>query len=182
MRNKGYTQDFISAIQRRTAQVAVSASAARGQGAPGLVKAAREYLAKLPLAQFGVSRPVLFRARLDQTTRQLKDVLPEKGRNWGVARKLLNIFLRDALCTTYLSEHFRLESGKGFYELPLDSITASHLRREVPRGQLPRWLGVKHLVVEVSDQYQAAAATVANAHGIARVHLDAFWWAGPRSE
>jgi hypothetical protein len=33
----------------------------------------------------------------------------------------------------------------------------------------------------MSDQYQAAAQAVAAARGIARVHLDAYWWAGRSS-
>lgn len=160
--------------------MAVSASAARGQRAPGLVEAARRYLAVLPLRQFGVSREEVFRSRLDRATQRLTAALPGRGRSWGVARKLLNIFLRDALYTSYLRDRFRLGASEQFYELPLDSITAKRLRREVAAGQLPRWKGVKYLIPEVSQQYQTAAAAIAIARGIARAHLDAYWWVGPR--
>jgi len=61
-------------------------------------------------------------------------------------------------------------------ELPLDSITAKRLRQDLGRGRLPRWHGVKRLAPEISDEYQAAAQKIAAARGIARIHLDAYWW------
>lgn len=170
--------DLIEALQVRCARVAVGPSTVRGQGASGLVAAAREHLSSLPLGQFGASRPSLMRARLDHATVDLMDALPRRGRSWGVARKVLNIFLRDAVYTVYLRDAFRLERGEHLLELPLDSITAKALRRDVGGDQLPRWMGVKRLTPEMSDQYQAAAQAVAAARGIVRVHLDAYWWAG----
>ncbi len=117
------TQDtFIEAIQRRTARVAVGSSAARNQGAPGLVSAAREFFATLPLENFGVSNPAIFRQRLDRATGNLFGALPREAQSWGLARKLLNIFLRDALYTAYLRTRFGLDAAEELYELPLDSI------------------------------------------------------------
>jgi hypothetical protein len=138
-------------------------------------------LAGLDLRQFGVSGQALFRRRLDRATERLSRALPPRGRSWGVARKLLNIFLRDALYTSYLREAFRLDRAEDLLELPLDSITARRLRFEVGRGQLPRWQGVKRISPAASAEFQAAAAAVASARGISRVHLDAFWW-GSRSK
>lgn len=172
---------FLPAIQRRAARVAVGASAARGQGAPGLVLSAREFLAELPLGQFGVSDARLFRRRLDAATERLKRRLPARGRSWGIARKLLNIFLRDALYTRYLEEANTLRRAEAYLEVPLDSITAGRMRAAVPRGSLPRWSGVRHLTVEASDLFQAAALAEAKRYGVARVHLDALWW-GVRPE
>jgi hypothetical protein len=97
-----------------------------------------------------------------------------------VARKLLNIFLRDASYTTYLKDAYSLDLGEHNYELPLDSITAKRLRAEASEGALPRWRGVKHLTPEESDILQAAAATIAASRGIARIHLDAYWWGNRR--
>jgi hypothetical protein len=45
-------EQFIGAVQAHVARVAVSASAARGQGA-GVVKAARDFLTELSLGQLG---------------------------------------------------------------------------------------------------------------------------------
>ena len=138
------------------------------------------HLATLDLRQFGVSRQALFRRRLDRATDRLARALPRRGRSWGVARKLINIFLRDALYTSYLREAFQLDRAEELLELPLDSITARRLRAEVGRGQLPRWRGVKRISPAASAEFQAAAAAVAAAHNVSRVHLDAFWW-GSRS-
>jgi hypothetical protein len=171
---------FTQTIQVRTARIAASASAARGQRTPGLVAAARKYFETLPLRQFGVSRPRLFKKRLDRATLELMRTFPKKGRSWGVARKLLNIFLRDAFYTTYLCDAHHLGSAEHNYELPLDSITARRLRLEASQNAIPRWHGVKHLTPEMSDIFQAAAAAVASLQGIARIHLDASWW-GDRS-
>lgn len=173
-------QSFISAVQRRAARVAVGASTARGQRAPGLIEKAREFLAVLPLEPFGSGESALFRSSLDEATKKLSGAFPVRGRSWGLARKLLNIFLRDALYTAYLRNHFHLDRSEAFYELPLDSITARCLRQEIPNGGLPRWKGVKHLTVDVSALYQDAASRAAVSYRVARVHLDAYWWAGDR--
>jgi hypothetical protein len=171
---------LINAIQFRQARVSVGPSTVRGQRTPGLAKAAREYLANLSLAQFGTSRAALFRSSLDRATRQLKAQLPRKGRSWGIARKVLNIFLRDAFYNHYLRKQFQLDRGEALLEIPLDSITAGHVRNGTRLGRLPRWSGVKHLKSKSSDCYQREAAAIASRKGVARVHLDAFWWAGPR--
>ena len=170
-------QAFIAAIQRRTARVAVGPSTVRGQGPAGLVDAARVHLTNLPLRQFGVSRPSLFQQRLDAATKELQAAMPKGGRSWGMARKVLNIFLRDVLYNSYLREPYHLDRAEALMELPLDSITAKRLRHVVGADLLPGWAGVKHLSQTVSGQYQTAAAAVAQQLNVARVHLDAIWWA-----
>ena len=169
------TVPFLQAVQTRAARIACSVSATRGQGA-GVVASGREFLAQLPLAQFAVSRPNLFQQRLDETTQMLCRAFPKTSRSWGLARKVLNIFLRDALYTTYLSEKFSLCRAEQYFEVPLDSITARHLCQAAGRGALPRWLGVKHLTPQASAAYQAFAAEYGASHGIARAHLDTYWW------
>lgn len=174
------TVPFLEAVQSRAARIACGSSATRGQGA-GVVSAGRQFLAQLPLAQFSVSRPRLFEQRLDETTRQLCASFPQSAQSWGLARKVLNIFLRDALYTTYLADKYGLKESEANLEVPLDSITARHLCKAAGRGVLPRWLGVKHLTPKASALYQAYAAKLAKSHGIARAHLDTYWW-GHRDE
>jgi len=82
---------------------------------------------------------------------------------------LINIFLRDAFYTTYLNLYYKLEVVEYLLEIPLDSITAKNLRDNYPGSKLPRWLGVKHLSVEISDCYQNAANEIAQIKSIARV-------------
>jgi hypothetical protein len=89
---------------------------------------------------------------------------------------LLNIFLRDALYTGYLSDYYGLSSTEQFFEVPLDSISGKAIRKCRSGARLPRWPGVKHLDYQTSAQYQSAIRSEAKVRGIAPVHLDTFWW------
>lgn len=171
---------FIQAVQGRAARVTLGASALRSQG-PGVADAARPFLATLSLAPFAVSSGRVFAKRLDQATVALQATFPHGSGSWGLARKLLNIFLREALYTRYLAERYQLAKAEASFELPLDSITARRLL-ELRGAHLPRWPGVKHLSPEASYKYQVAAAAHAADLGISRVHLDAIWWGGPRNK
>lgn len=170
--------DLLRCIQARVARMAVGASAARGQGA-GVVGAGREFFEALPLAPFGQPERLVFEANLDRVTDELRLALPPGAQSWGLARKLVNIFLRDSAYTSHLREAHGLHLVEPLLELPLDSITASALQDGDNR--LPRWLGVKALTSTASAQYQLAAQERAGQMGIARVHLDAYWWADQRS-
>ncbi len=118
------SKDFLPAVQWHVARLSVGASAARGQRAPGLVDAARSYLAEMPLGGFGVASEIKFREHLDKKTEDLMRVLPRRGRSWGMARKLLNIFLRNALYDFYLRTAWKLHRSEYWLEVPLDGIVA----------------------------------------------------------
>lgn len=167
--------DLERVVQAHIARVAITPSAARGQGASGVVHAARVHLAQLDLSRF--CRGGEFPQLLDEETEALISVLPRAAQSWGLARKLVNIFLRDASYTVHLREPYRLSTVEALLEVPLDSITATELKRTQPPGALPAWVSVKGLSPEASDRFQAAAQSVARSEGIARVHLDALWWA-----
>jgi hypothetical protein len=134
----------------------------------------------MDLTPFGVSRLSTFRARLDRRTADLQRFMPKGAKGWGTARKALNIFLRDAFYTTYLCKRYKLRRAEGVLEIPLDSITAKRLHEEQTL-ELPRWPGVRHLTVPVSDAYQEAARHIAYERDIAPIHLDTYWWGGDRS-
>ncbi len=136
--------------------------------------AAREFMGDLKLAPFGTSDQSAYGRRLNAATRRLMVALPKRAATWGLSRKLLNIFLRDCLYTTYLTRAYNLSAAERLMEIPLDSITAKAIRAEVPG--LPRWPGVRHLDSDLSAAYQAAALMLARKRGVARVHLDGFWW------
>jgi hypothetical protein len=171
---------FLSTVQSRTARVAITASTVRGRGNKGTVSASRQFLRSLPLHRFAVRSASRFAAELDRTTDDLCAALPRNAQHWGLARKILNVFLRDCLYTTYLAEAYHLQRAEGFLEVPLDSITQRKLRRAAGRGVLPQWLGVRHVTPDVSAQFQAVAAKEAENQKIARVHLDALWWSADR--
>ena len=169
-----------AAIQQRTARGAVSASATRGPRSGGVAEAARQFLGGMRLTTFGTRDPRAFKRGLDHSTRQLKDALPKQGTSWGLSRKILNIFLRDCFYTTYLDKAYGLRAAEGLFEIPLDSITAKQIRQRTP--ELPRWPGVRKLIQKVSSEYQDAALRVAKQdYGVARVHLDAYWY-GARNQ
>lgn len=129
---------------------------------------------RVKLARFATRDRVAFERALNAHTRRLMAVLPKSGATWGLARKLLNIFLRDSLYTGYLSNAYGLASAERLLEIPLDSVTAKKIRKAAPN--LPRWRGVRYLDPDVSAAYQTAAWLVAQQKGTARVHLDSYWW------
>lgn len=142
-------KEFLAAVQSRVARIAVGPSTVRGKGHAGAVAAAQAFFREVDLADFGVSPPA-FRKALDRATRALVRRLPKGARHWGIARKLLNIFLRDSLYTTYLDTEYCLSRAVEALEIPLDSITGKQLNRIAGRGGLPRWPGVKNLSPSVS--------------------------------
>ncbi len=119
---------------------------------------------------------------MDDHTERLQGSLPAPARHWGIARKALNIFLRDALYTTYLNERFGLRQAEPFFEVPLDMLTATEIKRASGRASLPAWPGVKHILPSLSQQFQRAADAQTKRRGVARVHLDAVWWTVARDE
>ena len=177
---RGASKDFIHAMQARTAVVAIGASTLRGQGAPGMVNAAREFLRGMDLRRFAVRREVTFQKCLDDETKKLMAAFPRKGRSWGAARKAINIFLRDAFYNAYLRDHYALAVAQEWYEIPLDSATARGLRQEDGGSELSRWRGVKHLTPALSVEYQRFAFELARSRRIRRVHLDAYLWVANR--
>ena len=147
----------------------------RGAGSSGVVAAAREYLKRLTLTDFGTGDATGFRDSLDSATNELTVALPKQSRHWGLARKGLNIFLRDCLYTVYLRDAFSLQLAEAFFEVPLDSISGKSLF-EQSFGRLPRWKTVRGLTPSLSDKYQLEASRLASVRKTPRVHLDAIWW------
>lgn len=166
---------LLRSIQHYTARAAITSYSMRGAGSAGVVESAREFLAVLPLEQFGTSSKSKFLSGLDHTTLELTRALPKGAQRWGLARKGLNIFLRGCLYTTYLRDAFNLAAAEEYFEVPLDSITGDRLVKE-SRGALTPWKTVRGLRPRASAEYQAVAATLAVERGFARVHLDAVWW------
>jgi hypothetical protein len=175
-------REFIQIIHSRAARIAVGPSTVRGHGHGGVCKAARDYLRTVRLSRFGTQKQKTFIGALDDATEELKLSLPKDARKWGLARKIMNIFLRDCAYTSYLADKYNLMRSEYFYEIPLDSITAKALRKSVERGQLPQWPGVVRVTPELNAAFQQVAQTEAQRHGIARLHLDAFWWSLSRDE
>lgn len=91
------TPAILRAIQQRNARVAIGSSAMRGAGIKGVIETARLFLGRLGLSRFGTTSRERFDRQLNLTTQRLVRRLPAQSRPWGLARKGLNIFLRDCL-------------------------------------------------------------------------------------
>jgi hypothetical protein len=166
-------------MQKYVAEVAISASTLRNQGAEGVVAKARMLLSTVELSRFAVSSRTAFVELLDSETQHIRHQLPRGARHWGTARKALNIFLRDVLNHLYLRKHYRLGRIEPWLEVPLDKQVAGCLSRDFRSGDLPKWTGVKYLKPGDSAAYQKVAATVAADKKYrlrARVHLDLYYW------
>jgi hypothetical protein len=146
----------------------------RGRGNRGVVLRGRQFLSSLDLSVFGTENPRRFREELDNATSGLRRSFPKGARHWGLARKGLNLFLRECLYTVYLRDAHRLDRAEVFFEVPLDSLSG-HALWEGSRRALPRWKTVRGLNREISDQFQSVASELARQHNVARVHLDALW-------
>jgi hypothetical protein len=163
---------FISQMQKKVAVSAVGASAVRGQPR-GTIVAVRSFLARLALQTIPTQPPETFGPWLDRQTDDMN--IP-----WGVARKCLNLFLRDAFYSRYLHNEYGLLTLEQWLEVPLDGVVGRFLIRKQKGTRLASWPGLKHLQVEESLIFQEVATEIAQANGIARVHLDIFAWTDNR--
>jgi hypothetical protein len=170
---------FIKLVHKRVASVAVAASTVRGMGPKGTAAQARSFLARVNLKRFVVASEKEFARVLELTTQSFCRALPKAVGHWGLARKLLNIFLRDAAHNRVLNRKFGLAKIERWMEVPLDSHVGKQLRA-VPEGRhLPAWKTVVGLQPEVSEKFQIAASRLAKAKGLARVDLDICLWRKP---
>lgn len=168
------TPEILKAFQHRAARVALTASSMRGSGSKGVIAAGRQFLGALDLKPFGTNQESRFCTALDAATVSLTCALPRKAQHWGLARKGLNIFLRECLYTVYLRHHYNLGASERWFELPLDSYTGKALCAE--HAGLPPWRTVRGLDKALSEAFQNAATISGRQRGIDRVHLDAIWW------
>ncbi len=175
--------EFLRLMHRRIASGAVTPSAARRMGPKGTITAARKFLSqKVDLrgvGRSGKNYPLL----LDQLTLRFVLALPKGARHWGTARKLLNIFLRDATYNVYLREAFGLSRIERFLEVPLDSHVAKEIFEQIkslglrlPDHKLPRWKTVISVDADVNRAYQSAVRYVAEAERYDAVHFDVVAW------
>lgn len=169
-------EKLLMLMQRYVANIAISGSTLRNQGAPGVVEAARQFLAELPLNKFLYIQPVDYPGVLNQWTEELRAQLPLGAQNWGTARKALNVFLVQVLLNKYLVKEYGLNEFGEVFETPLDSQATKKLRQIAGRGSLPRWEKIKNLTIENSKRYQDFATKYAGEVGLPRACLDIMLW------
>ena len=170
---------FLALIQRFTAIQAVSPSSVRGQPEKTLEKI-HGYLGRLRLGRLAGKDSVHYHRWLEARTRQLQKKLGGRKKQWGVARKAMNLFMRSCLYNTCLSREFHLTQVQRYMEIPLDSAVARGLKEESKKeGQVefPLWQGLIGLDLELSCEFQQAAEKRARKVGLpGRVFLDNYLW------
>ena len=173
------TPKNLSAIHRYLAVTSVGPSTVRGSP-QGTADAARNFLSALRLKQFGTSDRSRFSSALDRQTEVLRRSLPATRRHWGLARKVLNIFLHNAFYNYYLRRANFLGKAERLFELPIDSAVVRGLRRATTDAVLPTWQGLSRLTISENEEFQVCALQVARQMRISRVHLDAILWTQER--
>jgi hypothetical protein len=181
------SRKIAKAVHYRLSEICVGASSLRNQGQPGFVRKSREYFYNnINIAEF--FRSLVTHKRflnfLDRHTQLLARKLPGGGKdkNWGSARKGLNLFFRELVYNKILCDYYNLPSDSEKYnklisrlELPLDKDVSLGIVNEF-KGDLPRWRSIKALKQNVSDLYQDAANQIATENSIPRIHLDLIYW------
>ena len=172
-------------LRRYVANVAITASALRKQGAAGFVSTAREFLANLDLKTLASVGPSEYPDWLETQTQALAAKFPIN--RWGPARKAINIFMVMASLNRFLCGEYALERFDDVLEVPLDGIVAGKLRTYAREHKLfsekgfPEWESIKALDAVNSAKYQTIAQHIARELGIPRGRLDVALWGGRRT-
>ena len=189
------TELYKQKLQRRLAQIAITNSALRNQGGPGIINKCREYCEKLSLDHFfdAIQSEIIYDIYLDTHTNEIQKVIwnnvhqleapyDDNYRGWGASRKALNLFFASVVYNQFFASLYNLpndfESYKRtiqYLEVPLDSHVGIKLYEQYP-AELSRWTRLKFLTPSLSKQYQDKATGKANQESIARVQLDIFYW------
>jgi len=167
------------------ARVSITQPTVRGQG-KGVLAASHRFLAvDFKLVGMRATTERSYIMRLDRATEALQRALGRTSGSFGLARKLLNIYIRDCFYSRMLCSQYRLESIGPFLEVPLDSFVARGLIVEAEKlGQfcrLPTWRTIKGLEREESDRFQSFARELASKRNHDRIHLDVTLWGSRKS-
>src|SRR4030042_6343545 len=82
-------------------------------------------------------RARVFIKELDQETEELRKSFCKPAQHWGLARKLVNVFLRDAFYTVYLHDAYALDGAESRLYIPLDSIADASVEDVKTSTQVP---------------------------------------------
>jgi hypothetical protein len=168
----------IEYIRTYIAYGSIGASTVRGLRTKGVVDAGRTALKQVDLRRYGTTTETYFGKVLDNDSEIVLAALPKGAQFWGVARKILNIFLRNALYNIYLNQHYNLNKHENSYEIPLDSLSATGIINGTVNLSKLNWVGVKYVTPDINHVFQILAKEIANERNTHRVHLDAYFWGG----
>jgi hypothetical protein len=175
--------EYREKLQRRLAQTTIGAQALRNQGAPGMVRIARNFCEQIDVQNFFDALPnqTTYNTFLNNHTAQLQAAFLQAEfpvDNFGAARKVLNLFVRELVYNGYFSSQYHLPTEYAAnnhaisnLEIPLDRDVANGIRDHF-NGPLPEFPGIRRLTPEVHRAYQQAAEQIASEDETARIHLD----------
>lgn len=171
--------ELLKFMRRRVASTSIGPSTVRKLIPKGTIDKVRKYLFRPDLSVFSTHDVQKFASILDTQTERFRrgGLGRHRKMRWGVARKCLNIYLRNAAYQYALRDHYQLERIEAFLEVPLDSHVAYNMCEKEPEAsELSGFKSVKRLDAQTNHHYQVAASVVARRLGIARVHLDLKYW------
>lgn len=188
-------------IQHYIANVAIGTTTLRNQGADGIADAAREFLACLDISELKEKPVTEYRSWLDKKTKELMKKFPSGAKkDWGGARKAMNLLMVGAYFNKVLSKKYKLDRFENDLETPLDGGAAERIReygrkkgvewecklcskdaRKSCKGQHPRcgkskFPGIVNLKDYQSRGYQGIATELAKEIGLPRAELDIILW------
>ena len=165
-------------IQKRVVNAAIGPSTLRNQGAP-VTGTAKEFLSNLDLNELkNIDSSDEFGVFLNNKTTKLKNKFSDGAKNFGTARKAINVFIEEAFYNKFLSTYYGLDSLVSYLEIPLDSGVATGLKKDAAdRGiKLSNGVTIKNLTEEINKEYQKFASELAKEKNIARIYLDLVYW------
>jgi len=173
--------DIIPMLIKNQASSSVGSSTLRGMG-KRIAQQARESLMTIdPRKYSNASTEHQFLTLLESDTKKImKSFSYDNRKNWGAARKVLNIFLRNLTYNKYTCKARKLAHIEKWLEVPLDSNVAKGLRTtQIKTGLEPKllpWKSIKGLEKEESNNYQIVASKIAKKKRLNRVDLDICYW------
>lgn len=171
-------KELLSWMQKRAANGSVGPSTIRGMAPAGTAKIIKEYFYSFDIRRIKAGSEKSFIRKLDGITDELLNTLPKESQHWGMARKCINIFLRNCLYNRYISDFYKLLPMEKWLEIPLDSHVGKGLIKNLESCNLPRWSTVIDLTRTNSDLYQKAANELASKKKVSRIHLDDLLYRG----
>jgi hypothetical protein len=173
-------REYEQAMQRKLANMSATSSSMRKQAPAGTIALTIGYLSALDLEPLRAMRAgAEFNPWLNARTDELVTTVLKNG-NFGGARKVLNIFLKELHHNGPLTD-FLPAAVRPHLEVPLDRHVADGLKQDwramaIKTGTLPRWDTIKSLTPTIHEDFQLAAQQVAAAAGICRADLDLKYW------
>ena len=158
-----YSTGLLDNIKKHEANAAIGITTLRGQP-KGTRQTVIEFLGKIKLGRIPRRSHADFNRWLDRQTHSLRHLLPSRGKPWGIARKSLNLFLRSCVYNHHLRKAHGLSALEHLLETPLDGVVARALKRDnrdIGKGDLPPWPGLKHLTSMESKKFQEYATHMA---------------------